>query len=448
MVKITLIQGHILEALKKIPDNSVDCIVTSPPYWGLRRYPDSANTIWDGDPNCQHEWNFETRKGQSGGKNNPYAEKLKIKGMENFKEFPDTQYAFCKKCGAWFGQLGLEPSLDLYINHLLQITAELKRVLKPTGVMFWNHGDCYGGAMHFTSNTKSDAPCNRGRWKPNEPIERKYPEKCMAMQNYRLALRMIDEQGWILRNIIIWHKPNHLPESIKDRFTKAYEPIFMFVKNKKYFFNLDAVREPIKTESIERYERGATLNQKHTINNPRLSMSFNYRVREAKKGYFEKLGVKASEEEMKRYDDQGKPIKWNKNNPSLLTTGIYESLIGHSGYLKVDGTLAVNPLGKNPGDVWTIPTQPFPEAHFAVFPEKLPELCIRAGSKEGATVLDPFLGTGTTAVVARKLGRRWIGIEINKKYCEIAQKRISRTVRQLELYQSTMFSISCRNFSF
>jgi DNA modification methylase len=155
VIKVKIIQGHVLEALKQIPDNSVDCIVTSPPYWGLRKYPDSANVQWS---------------------------------------------------DGWYGQLGLEPTLEMYIEHLLQITKELKRVLKPSGVMFWNHGDCYGGNMGFTSSTRSDAPCNRGRWQPDAPIKRKLPSKTMALQNFRLALRMVDEQGWILRNVIIWHK--------------------------------------------------------------------------------------------------------------------------------------------------------------------------------------------------------------------------------------------------
>jgi len=187
-----IICGHVLEALRKLPSNSVDCIITSPPYWGLRYYGKQANTVWGGDPNCEHD--FELDKLNQG---------------------------FCKKCGAWYGQLGLEPTLDMYIEHMLEITAELKRVLKPTGVFFLNHGD---------------------NWE----------NKNLMMQNFRLAMRMVDEQGWILRNIIIWHKPNHMPESVKDRFTKSYEPVFFFVKSKRYWFDLDAVREPHKESTKER----------------------------------------------------------------------------------------------------------------------------------------------------------------------------------------------------
>jgi len=352
MIKVKLFQGHVLDCLKKIPDNSVDCIITSPPYWSLRKYPDSANIQWE---------------------------------------------------DGWFGQLGLEPTLDMYIEHLLQITEELKRVLKPTGVMFWNHGDCYiggghGGNTYYELNGKllKDKKYGEGRnyvpqidWKPI-----KLPPKCMAMQNYRLILRMVDEQGWILRNIIIWHKPNHMPESVKDRFTKAYEPIFMLVKKKRYWFNLDAVREPIKTDPDR--------------------IQFNYRVREAKKGHFEILGVKASKEEMEKYDRQGR---------KLTKHDIAVGRIGNFSYSDPLHTKPNHPLGKNPGDVWKIPTQPFPEAHFATFPEALVRRCIKCACPENGWVLDPFVGSGTTIKVAIEERRNCIGIEIVPEYIKMAMRR-------------------------
>jgi site-specific DNA-methyltransferase (cytosine-N4-specific) len=375
-MKVKIIQGHVLEALKQIPDNSIDCIITSPPYWGLRKYPDSADVIWDGDPNCEHEWETYIRKGQGGGTK---SEKVRIKGVECFQAFPPSQQAFCKKCGAWYGQLGLEPTLEMYIEHLLQITKELKRVLKPTGIMFWNHGSSYAGPMgkhkgwSYVSNlgSKKDGTAINFEGKTN------LPAKCETLQNFRLALRMIDEQGWILRNVIIWYKPNHLPESVKDRFTKSYEPVFMFVKSKKYFFNLDAVREPAKT--LEKY-------------------SFNIRVGEAKKGYFEKFGVRDSEEEIEKYDNQGRLIE--KYDESWIAI-----------------------LGKNPGDVWVINTEPFPEPHFATFPTALVKRCIKAGCPEGGVVLDPFVGSGTTIKVAIEERRNVIGIEIVPEYVKMAERR-------------------------
>jgi len=311
----TIYIGNTLDVLKTLPDESVDCIVTSPPYWGLRDYGEETNTIWDGDPNCEHE--FEINR--------------------------VTKSSFCKKCGAWYGQLGLEPTLDLYIKHMLQITAELKRVLKKTGVMFWNHGDSYfgghpGGSVHgeICGNRygdKSMIPQQKEGRPQGSPIYRKM-EKCLVMQNYRLILKMIDEQGWILRNIIIWHKPNHMPSSVKDRFTNAYEPVFMLTKNKRYWFDLDAVRVPHKNPKAMKkyYEEEAEKQNKR------------FRRRETKFQLVPGQGYKNPLERAEKY----------KTSPKEL-------------------------LGKNPADLWTIPTQPFPEAHFATFPEKLVEPMIKAG---------------------------------------------------------------------
>jgi site-specific DNA-methyltransferase (cytosine-N4-specific) len=440
MIKVKLFQSHIITALKQIPDNSIDTIITSPPYWGLRKYPDSANIIWDGDSNCEHEFELETQKdpmdrGGSGIHDNP---KKEFTGARCW-EMKSVKSGFCKKCGAWFGQLGLEPTLELYIKHLLQITAELKRVLKPTGVMFWNQGDSYIGSLqgygvkdpNYKPTGFQDARTQEQYvshyQRPPLADYKKLPPKCMALQNYRLILKMIDEQGWILRNSIIWHKPNHLPESCKDRFSRAYEPIFMLVKSKKYFFNLDAVREPLKSFTEQRkhdmeriIKHGKFLNpvtlgydSKFLKNPSALAGSFNYRVREAKKGHFGKIGVKASEEEMKKYDNQGKLTKHD----------IAVGRIGNFSYTDSLHEVPYNLLGKNPGDVWTINTEPFPEAHFATFPTELVRRCIKAGCPENGIVLDPFVGSGTTIKVAIEERRYCIGIDVVEDYCKMAIKR-------------------------
>lgn len=344
--------------------------------WGLRKYPDEANIIWDGDKNCEHNWIDFNRKGISG--------------------------EFCSKCNAWYGQLGLEPTLELYIKHLLQITKELKRVLKPTGIMFWNQGDSYIGSLQGYGVK-----------------DKRLPAKCMAMQNFRLVLKMIEEQGWILRNIIIWYKPNHLPESVKDRFTRSYEPIFMLTKSKKYYFNLNEVREPLKSFTENRKQDMKRLN------------SFNIRVREAKKGHFGKLGVRASEEEMKKYDNKGRLIKWSSPNSEIVR---FMREKGSGGQFDYGGINSPDSAfknkyysgeysGKNPGDMWNIPTQPFPEAHFATFPEELVRRCIKAGCPPGGTVLDPFVGSGTVLKVAIEERVNAIGIEIVEDYCKMAIKR-------------------------
>lgn len=157
MVELNKIYNEdCLSTLKRIPDNFIDCVVTSPPYWGLRDY-----------------------------------------GVD--------------------GQIGLEPTLEEYFEKMLRITAEIKRVLKPTGVVFWNHGDKY--------------LTNR---------------KCLAMQNYRFIIRMLDEQDWILRNVIIWHKPNSITTGVKDRFDNSHDVVFMLVKNKFYWFDIDSVRKRLE----------------------------------------------------------------------------------------------------------------------------------------------------------------------------------------------------------
>ena len=181
-----IIQGDTLKVLKTWPDDLVDTIITSPPYWGLRDY-----------------------------------------GVK--------------------GQIGLEPTLDEFIEKNLAITKELQRVLKPTGVMYWNHGDCYGG-----NNSRASQGGRAGFGTPREGTFKRAAAKCLAMQNYRLIFKMIDHQGWILRNTIIWHEPNHMPSSVKDRFANSYEPVFMLVKKKKYWFDLDAVRARHSQSSIDR----------------------------------------------------------------------------------------------------------------------------------------------------------------------------------------------------
>jgi len=321
--------GNALEVLKQMPSEFVDTIITSCPYWGLRDYGEETKTEWE---------------------------------------------------DGWYGQLGLEPTLEMYIEHLLQIMKELKRVLKKTGVIFWNHGDCYHSKPAGNKEYKyfQDGLYQRlglrhtqGGKSGNTPKVLAGKPKCMALQNWRFILRCIDELGLILRNVIIWYKPNHLPSSVKDRLTNTYEPVFMLVKSKKYYFDLDAIRVP------------------HT----------------SKPDFSRKVKTKSSAFGIRWYGGQ-----------------VRENHDIHTCYSET---------GKNPGDLWEIPTQPCPKefrgAHFALFPEKLVEPMILAGCPKDGIVLDPFCGLGTTCVVAKKLGRNWIGIDISPKFCKLAQKRIEKT---------------------
>jgi site-specific DNA-methyltransferase (adenine-specific) len=242
------------------------------------------------------------------------------------------------------GQIGLEPTLDQYLETMLAVTDELKRVLKREGTLWWNHGDSYGGGVR-----------NSGR---------RY-DKCLLLQNFRLAAHMIDLQGWILRNVIIWHKPNVMPSSVKDRLTVDFEPLLFFAKSRKYWF--ERQREDAPPSRI-----------------------FNVRVRDVKQGRIKHSDRRASDREVKTYRE---------------------------GYRII--------TGRNKRSVWRIPARPFPEAHFAVYPPVLVEPCVRAGCPPGGLVLDPFVGSGTTAEVALRLGRRFIGIELNPRYATIARRRLA-----------------------
>ena len=304
-----LYNGDVLSILKTISSESVDCVVTSPPYWALRDY-----------------------------------------GVE--------------------GQLGLEVTFQEYLEKLWTIFDEVYRVLKPTGTCFVNLGDTYfskiKGSGGRTSYVRRKGRENFQEFQPTK-ILADYSEKSLCLIPQRFAIGMVD-RGWILRNDIIWYKPNALPESVKDRFTKSYEHVFFFVKKEKYHF--EQILEPANYDG-----------KKKDILEP-----------------------------VKKYG--------NRNYPLDRPQGMARHATKRWTY-RIDGEPA-----RNKRDVWVIPTKGFPEAHFAVFPEDLPETCIKAGCPKDGVVLDPFMGSGTTAVVAEKLYRRWIGIELNPEYCEIAEKRL------------------------
>ncbi len=293
-------------------------------------------------------------------------------------------------------QVGLESHFEQYVQRMVEVAKLIWRVLAKDGSLYINLGDTYGGSCSGHGDTglfqnlrrRKVAECMYGTPKP----QRKIMPKCLLGIPWRVALALIDE-GWILRNDIIWKKGNPLPSSVKDRLSNTYEHIFHFVKSRKYYYNLDAIREPHKTKS----------------------QPFNIRVRDAQKGRLKaKWGNKysASESEVKRYGDLIK----------------HDTAIGrspNSSYRDPLHTKMYHSRGKNPGDFWEINTKPFKGAHFAVFPE---EICVRpilSSSRVGDVVLDPFMGSGTTGMVAKKLGRNFIGIDIKKEYVEIARKRIT-----------------------
>jgi len=717
--------GHALEVLRELPDESVQMVITSPPYWGLRNYAGGDDIVWGGDPNCDHVWEGseyhehreEVKWGKTRTSDRFYGEPSRKFDGDHQRHYSNV---FCVKCDAWKGQLGLEPSPELYVEHLMMIFREVKRVLRRDGSFYLNIGDTYAGSGCGTHDYRDDTATGILRKRRREIYQDKpvpqlhvgVPAKCMVCIPERVMFALIEE-GFILRNKLIWRKPNALPGSQKDRFTTTWEYVYFFTKSNKtllwhnkatgewrdteptkeekypwggryrniytgemrwdkpadmadwehlvpiwqgfdYYFDLDAIRIPHKTQSLERYQRGVNLGRpaqgksgqvgpmQEYIRAPKWfqemfppdedykgkfddlfghgpnPQSFNLRVRDVKRGkggvYVEGSKVKelkASEREIEEYEYPEKP-NWRReaakkgqlfNNPvvhqggentglkkehwvrpsranvpgrdelgntikkhhgsshngragldrahfkyhegvgaiqhregmdgivaplhpkgrnpgdiiavgqppteteferqwkikkesiygdddktsrrSRVRAGLdarrkltkHDQAVGRTGNVSYTDPLHTRdyspkgknpgdilterqeniishfeqkgsgghylygglespegkheyPLGKNPGDFLEITTQPYRGAHFAVYPPALVEPFIKASSRVGDTVLDPFCGSGTTGVVAKKLGRKAILIDCVESYCAMSRDRIKKVEYQ------------------
>ena len=387
------------------------------------------------------------------------------------KHRPSEAGQFCSECGAWRGSLGLEPHPQMFIDHLVEICREIRRVLKPSGTFWLNLGDSYYGS-HAGKIPQAKNPSVKIPEPPSSIAKGNWLQpKQLLMIPARVAIALQDD-GWILRNDIIWHKPNHMPSSVKDRLTCAYEHVFLFAKARCYYFDLDQIRAPRAQSGIERSKYGVA---KYHMVNGKPSISTKDTL-ERKIVPINPLGKNPGdvwEVDAPNTGARNKP-PYKQNNPHLKRI--------------TEGREAGHPKGKNPGDLWRIPTYPFPGAHFAVFPPKLIEPIIKAGCPRwicsrcgkpreritkdksierfelpkddpsyrparyegkysggqryhsydtigwsdcgcgegwvGGVVLDPFAGSGTALRVARKLGRRFIGIEINQEYAAMCERRL------------------------
>jgi DNA modification methylase len=305
-----IICGDTLKVLRRLPAESVDCVVTSPPYWSLRDY-----------------------------------------GVE--------------------GQIGLEESPEHYIERLCAVFDEVRRVLKPSGTCWVNLGDAYATRSSKTGKPpKHQQPILSSSSNRALDFRRpavRLPGKCLVGLPARFSLEMIN-RGWILRNEIIWHKPNCLPQSARDRFTVDFEKLFFFVKQRRYYFRQQF--EPL-LGTDQRLYRPAHLRSWHKrVYGDRFVSAINPRSAEA------------SRQRILRY-------------------------------------------GRNKRAVWRISVRPFRGDHFAVYPPELVETPVKAGCPKRGVVLDPFMGSGTTALVARRLGRDFTGIELNPDYVRLARRRLA-----------------------
>jgi len=285
------------------------------------------------------------------------------------------------------GQIGLEQTPDMYICRLVEVFREVRRVLRDDGTLWVVIGDSYagsstGGGADYKQESNRGSKSVRGLLTPAADGI-KFKDLIGIPWMLAFALRA---DGWFLRQDIIWEKPNPMPESVKDRCTKAHEYIFLLSKSHRYYFDTDAISEPVADSTLKRI--GQDL--------------------EYQRGSYRQPGRdKPMKAVLPRYGGK----KYTENPEVFFRT-------------KSGNAYDYKPL-RNKRSVWTIPTKPYKEAHFATFPVELIEPCILAGSRHGGLILDPFAGSGTTGVGALRHGRRFIGIDINPEYCGIAEKRLA-----------------------
>lgn len=404
MTFVNRVFNHSCESMSEIPDGSVHCIVTSPPYWGLRTY----------------------------------------KGDD--------------------GMIGLEPTLDEHIGRIVDVFREARRVLRPDGVLWLNYGDAYNAGT--SASRKASLAVDHGYWQKGGSMgdarvnARGLKPKDLIGMPWRVAFAL-QADGWYLRSDIVWNKPNPMPESVSDRPTRAHEYIFLLAKSQRYFYDADAIREPLAESSIQRIQQ-ATFEQQ-TGGEKDYGPDSNRSMRRTLENFRAKTIENPHAGGRRQAPEPGEPN-------------------------------AFHPLGANKRDVWTIASQPYPGSHFATFPPELVRLCVSAGSsqhgacaacgapykretnaeyvkspKHGAgsvvgrhyetgennfdgagmprvnkivettgwsascecnadvapcVVLDPFMGSGTVAQVANELGRSFVGYEISAEYCDLIRDRL------------------------
>lgn len=421
--------GNAVDVLRSMPDKSVQMCVTSPPYYNLRDY---GTARWEGgDPNCPHYRTSKFSENTCTGH--------KAMG-EQGQPVGDAIYkTVCPLCGAVRvdEQIGLEETPEEYIDSLVKVFREVKRVLKDDGTLWVNIGDTYNGAKHGnTEYIKRPALSESSDF--NKKVWQGAKTKDLIGIPWMLAFALRAD-GWYLRQDIIWHKLNPMPESVKDRCTKSHEYIFLLSKSPNYLFNYEDIQE-VATGYDGRKDIVLKGSPKY---DGELIMPGNSEQSLAKGGHdrwkFKNLQYDGqTPNTMHELMAQGLPDKmYTKRVPTNIAFGgtkygesddsHYQTYSGKAWEQKVvsDGTIEV-PI-RNKRDVWDITVAGYAGAHFATYPEELVSPCILAGSNKGDTVLDPFNGAGTTGIVAIKNGRKYIGIDLNPEYIELAKQRFEET---------------------
>lgn len=354
-----ILQGDCREVLATLPAESVQMVCTSPPYWGLRDYKVESG-VWGGDRACNHAW-IEHRQ----YKDSPTRVGCEGIGFDNPDVTRGQRWSIscgCE-CGAWLGALGLEPTPDLFVAHLVEVFAAVHRVLAKDGVLWLNLSDTYAtGAGQGNRWLRT-----HDHWQPNRLAIPGLKKGDRVGIPHRVAFAL-QAAGWWWRDEVVWQKTNPMPSSAGNRTTPCHEMLFLLTKSAKYFSDFDSIAEP----SVGRTWHDA-------IGSARV----------------------------------GIPGQTKQDGHGRRHAGFNERYFS-----------APPPTTRNKRSVWTIPTQPRPEAHFATFPDELARLCILAGSRPGDTVLDPFGGRGTVAVQAKALGRHAIHVDLNPEYIAMAERNV------------------------
>jgi len=472
MTKATIHNGDAVTALRRMPPKSVHCCVTSPPYWGLRDYGTDP-LVWGGDPECNHDWVEHVQPAANGIVHDGGMSGETLSGRSATRR--PKRSDFCR-CGAWRGCLGLEPTPQLFVAHLVMVFAEVWRVLRDDGTLWLNLGDSYasgkgscfnpgGGETSFKDRRKEAGVMNLNRLNKSDLEAVNLKPKDLVGIPWMTAFALRDA-GWYLRSDIIWAKPNPMPESVRDRPTKAHEYLFLLSKRERYYFDGEAIKEESTQDERRPTFRGGAYVNNETFDNGN--------------------GGKST--------DTGNVRLPRDPGPREPRPGIDS----HGGN-QANGQIPNVSLYRNRRSVWEIATEPYSEAHFATFPTRLVEPCILAGSSSrgccpdcgapwerqttstrkatrpaaktkladgkaivhrvhhgkevgnrdperhisetvttgwgpgckcdagepvACRVLDPFAGACTTAVVALRLGRDFIGAELNREYAEMGRRRI------------------------
>jgi len=334
MSNVRLLQGDCRDVLKTLPDGSINCCVTSPPYYGLRDY-----------------------------------------GVD--------------------GQIGLEQTPDAYVAELVAVFREVRRVLADDGTLWLNLGDSYSGSGKGPAGNLGKIHNEREIKQTSGIVPDGLKPKDLIGIPWRVAFAL-QADGWYLRQDIIWHKPNPMPESVADRCTKAHEYVFLLSKSERYYFDQKAIAEPVTQSTIERLSQPNLENQ---VSSDRVPGKTNGNMKAVGRG-----GKNAFRGQGHMRDGDNGPA--NRDGRDMRDIGVGDT--------------------RNKRSVWTVNTKPYKGAHFATFPPSLIRPMILAGCPIGGTVLDPFGGSGTTAQVSEEEGRNAISIELNPAYIDLQRKRTSQ----------------------